>query len=188
MKSICIVREVLDGKHSAHFLDQPTQKTEQIVFRIADYLKPIAGWVAFPKLKGIQSDDAFKQACLEMELVRFTGAVGKPNGIEPEVFKIFQTVQLSDLRVEASAAKLSISTIHGTVTDKIVAGRDLATLLAMELLHVDYPVCRRLGADFGASMGTNAIQFTKFAAAIMTYLSVSSGAIRFNQFAVSNCT
>ncbi len=58
----------------------------------------------------------------------------------------------------------------------------------MDLLHLDYPVCRRQGADFGAFMGTKAIQLTKFAAAIMTYLSVSSGTIRFSQFAVSTCT
>lgn len=67
---------------------------------------------------------------------------------------------------------------HPGATDAIkaiVAGRDLATLLAMDLLHVDYPVCRRQGADFGAFMGTNAIQFTNFAAAIMTYLSVEPG-------------
>ena len=114
MKSHPIVLKVLDGKRSAYFLGQPAQQGEQIVFRVADNLELIAGWVSFSKLKGIQSGTASKQACPEMELVCFIGAVSYPNGLEPEVVKIFQTAQLSHLRVEASAAKLSISPIHPT--------------------------------------------------------------------------
>ena len=43
LKSISIVRKVLDGKRSAYFLHQPTQQGEQIVFGIADNLEPVAG-------------------------------------------------------------------------------------------------------------------------------------------------
>ncbi len=177
MKSLPIVLKVLDGKRSAYFLDQPAQQGEQITFGIADHLKLIAGCVSFSKLKGIQSDTAPKQTCPEMELMCFTSAVGYSNGFQSDVLKIIQTAQLGHLCVDASGAKRSISFIHGTVVDDIVAGYDLPTPLAMKLLHVDYLVCRRQGADFGAFMGTNAIQFTKFPAAIMTYLSVSSGTI-----------
>lgn len=57
--------------------------------------------------------------------------------------------------------ELSISFIHGTEVDDIVAGHDFPTPLAMILLHDDYPVCRRQSWD---CMGTKAIQFTRFAA------------------------
>lgn len=142
VKPISIILKVLDGKRSAYSLDHPAQQREQIVFRIAVNLEPLAGRVSFLKLKGIQSDTTSKQPSAEMELVYFTGAVGDSNGFQSDVLKIIQPAQLGHLCVDASSAKRSISMLHGTVAHNIVAGRDLATLLAMELLHVDYPAWR----------------------------------------------
>jgi hypothetical protein len=69
----------------------------------------------------------------KVELVEFSPTIGEPHRLELGVFKSFQPGCFGHFRVEASAAKVPVSLLDGTVVDDVVAGRDLATTVATDL-------------------------------------------------------
>lgn len=137
LKSAPVVRDVLDRNRATYFFDQAPQQGKQRVFGIANYLELIACRAAVLKFKGFNNDDIAHQACLEMKLVWFSGAVRDLNGFKPEVLKIFQPTAFSHVCVKAKSAKLSIALIERAVIDDVVAGRDRATRPTMNRLHVN---------------------------------------------------
>ncbi|EKD99221.1 MAG: hypothetical protein ACD_23C00072G0002 [uncultured bacterium] len=72
-----------------------------------------------------------------MKLVCFAGAVIYPDRLKSGIVKIIDTADLGDFCTEATAAKLSINPIHGTIVGDFVAVSVFAAPLAMNFCH-DY--------------------------------------------------
>lgn len=72
-----------------------------------------------------------------MKLVCFASAVIYPDRLKSGIVKIIDTADLGDFRTEATAAKLSINPIHGTIVGDFVAGSVSAAPFAMDFYH-DY--------------------------------------------------
>lgn len=119
----------------------------------------------------------------------FTGAVHDPDRLESEVLETFQPVQPRDLGVEASTAKLPMAAVDPAMGEDVVAGGELATPLAPDWLCVHHHLtCPRWVFPLDLGRATNAMQFTRFQIASMTYLSDSSGTLCAIQFEVSTVT
>lgn len=72
-----------------------------------------------------------------MKSVRLASAVIYPDRLKPGIVKIIDTADLGDFGTEATAAKLSINPIHGTIVGDFVAGSVFAAPVAMDFYH-DY--------------------------------------------------
>lgn len=72
-----------------------------------------------------------------MELVCFASAVIYPDRLKSGIVKIIDTADLGDFCTEATAAKLSINPINGTIVGDFIAGSVFAAPFAMDFYH-DY--------------------------------------------------
>jgi hypothetical protein len=122
------VVHVLDGQRTADLFDKPPKQHKQVLLWIGDYLKLISSAIPITKLKGIQSDARAEQMGPEMKDVGFTCAVSEFDGVESDVLKLVQTIRFGDLGIEALAAELPASLLHGNVVDDIVARCELAAI------------------------------------------------------------
>ena len=72
-----------------------------------------------------------------MKLVCFASAVIYPDRLKSGIVKIIDTADLGNFCTKATAAKLSINPIHGTIVGDFIAGSVFAAPFAMDFCH-DY--------------------------------------------------
>lgn len=87
--------------------------------------KLISTGISVSKLKGIQRDACAEQMGPKVKVVGLPCAIRKPDRFKTEVLELVEAVQLGNLGVKTSAAKLAVPFLHGTEVDDGVARRDL---------------------------------------------------------------